>query len=307
MERLSGSIERVKAEGGEAVSLYRAAKQNDKRLAAHLLRSGAKLDMRDEIGATPLHYAVAHGASDVAIELLNRNADARAINDSGYTPLMLHYLPGQERLQNSALALLVKRDGGFSERLLDFRLLGHRFSIKAHLFHGLPPEITFRELAEGLEEYGEQGADRNHLLELVPVLQRAIDHSIAPGEYALRIRRGEMVALSTGWWRHSTSVAFYGEWMATANRGDRQRMKPGIAIYRIRDLGVLEELVGRLIEPGRSSDHHRIDLAQEQMAFFDEGLCELVGGSQLSLSLQSSIQATALGSLQNSPSERFCC
>ena len=52
-----------------------------------LLAAGAKVNLRDAVGATPLHKAAMHGNLEVAKMLLERGADVNATRDGGHTPL----------------------------------------------------------------------------------------------------------------------------------------------------------------------------------------------------------------------------
>ena len=55
----------------------------------HLLTIGANVNHRDEDGCTPLHVAAAvHNARGVGIFLLN-NADKKAKNNAGKTPVQV--------------------------------------------------------------------------------------------------------------------------------------------------------------------------------------------------------------------------
>ncbi|WP_292043475.1 ankyrin repeat domain-containing protein [Massilia sp. UBA6681] len=82
-------------------ALMMAAFKNNRRAAEALLAKGAKLN---RAGWTPLHYAAAAGAEDIARLLIDRKArlDAPSPKESGaYTPLMMaarEAQPGMVRL-----------------------------------------------------------------------------------------------------------------------------------------------------------------------------------------------------------------
>lgn len=82
-------------------ALMMAAFKNNRRAAEALLARGAKVN---RAGWTPLHYAAAGGAEDIARLLINRKArlDALSPRESGaYTPLMMaarEAQPGMVRL-----------------------------------------------------------------------------------------------------------------------------------------------------------------------------------------------------------------
>lgn len=82
-------------------ALMMAAFKNNRRAAEALLAKGAKVN---RVGWTPLHYAAAGGAEDIARLLIDRKAklDALSPKESGaYTPLMMaarEAQPGMVRL-----------------------------------------------------------------------------------------------------------------------------------------------------------------------------------------------------------------
>ena len=54
-----------------------------------LIGAGALVNIRDENGMTPLHYAVRNGYAECAEVLLKAGADANATNRAGQTPLAM--------------------------------------------------------------------------------------------------------------------------------------------------------------------------------------------------------------------------
>src|SRR3546814_16421317 len=71
-------------------ALHQAALTNDVDLAAFALERGAGLELRDQLGNTPLQVAAMYGSPTVAELLLQRGADpAAAAPDDAWTAL--HY------------------------------------------------------------------------------------------------------------------------------------------------------------------------------------------------------------------------
>lgn len=63
--------------------------QKSLELTTLLLRHGAKVNIAQEGGWTPLHQAAAHGAKEIVRMLLDRGADRRAISTDGRTPAQM--------------------------------------------------------------------------------------------------------------------------------------------------------------------------------------------------------------------------
>ena len=53
-----------------------------------LIRAGARLDVRNELGITPLHLACTNASSSMVEQLLEAGADPNAALPSGESPIM---------------------------------------------------------------------------------------------------------------------------------------------------------------------------------------------------------------------------
>lgn len=75
----------------EAERLHRAANDGDTTEIERLISSGYDVNLFDEIGRTPLHYAVANGQYEAVRVLLRHNASVDANDETtiGDTPLAL--------------------------------------------------------------------------------------------------------------------------------------------------------------------------------------------------------------------------
>ena len=72
---------------GRAAELRQAAAENDAEKAKRLINNGAKVNARDESGATPLYWAAENNAAAVAKLLIDNGADVHAENIGGTMPL----------------------------------------------------------------------------------------------------------------------------------------------------------------------------------------------------------------------------
>lgn len=67
--------------------LFAALKSPNAAEAKRLVAAGANIEVRDERGATPLHWAAIVGLTEVAELLISRGANVNAREQDGYTPL----------------------------------------------------------------------------------------------------------------------------------------------------------------------------------------------------------------------------
>lgn len=97
-----------------ATALHYAAQLGDQRMANALLYYKAPVDARDQFGNTPLHWAAQRGSIPVMQLLLASGASVDVQNKQGVTPLMMAAKAGQL----PAARLLVK--AGADPRRADF-------------------------------------------------------------------------------------------------------------------------------------------------------------------------------------------
>ena len=81
-----------------------ASRDGRKPMVELLLKSGAKVDDKNQSGETALHYAAAHGHKAVVEVLLKNKANVNARNDADATPLALAQGAGKQ----DVVALLKK-------------------------------------------------------------------------------------------------------------------------------------------------------------------------------------------------------
>ena len=72
-----------------ATPLLQASYSGDVNLVKFLLEYGANIDLADNDGNTALHYAIKEGKPEVAKLLLEKGADVKVVNNEGKTPLQI--------------------------------------------------------------------------------------------------------------------------------------------------------------------------------------------------------------------------
>lgn len=87
--------------------LHRAAGANYFDVVRILLEHGATLDNQDEYGNTPLHYACEEGSVEAALLLIDNGGKVDIENKEGKTPI--HYCGDNVRLRTSIIELLKRK------------------------------------------------------------------------------------------------------------------------------------------------------------------------------------------------------
>jgi len=90
--------------------------EDDEEMAQLLLECGAKVNIKDKNGNTPLHHACAKGFKKLVEVLLKRRANINAQNNRGATPLDCAHLFNQDEI----IKLLRAKDAQFGKKNHDF-------------------------------------------------------------------------------------------------------------------------------------------------------------------------------------------
>ena len=91
-------------EDSQRTGLQWAAINGNLQIVAILLKAGAKIDARDNLGNTPLIYAADHDHLELAKLLLDVGAAIDSQDKNGMTPLMLGARNGQIEIVRTLLA-----------------------------------------------------------------------------------------------------------------------------------------------------------------------------------------------------------
>jgi hypothetical protein len=144
----------------DSENLIEAAKQGDLERVKGILETDDGLaNVRDEAGATPLHYAAIHGHRQIVQLLLEQGADINSRDSQfGATPAgwAIEYL----RERGAYLAIELD-DLAYAIRLGDTRWISRFLERFPALRHARNPEgIPFQKLAPRIRKPGDCGAIR---------------------------------------------------------------------------------------------------------------------------------------------------
>ncbi|KIW34990.1 uncharacterized protein PV07_01717 [Cladophialophora immunda] len=81
-----------------SAALHLAAREGRTRILSILLRTGFRVDARDERGRTPLHHCATHGHTDAARVLLEAGASINAVDVDGISVIIAAVKAGSEKM-----------------------------------------------------------------------------------------------------------------------------------------------------------------------------------------------------------------
>jgi ankyrin repeat protein len=100
----SGNSVNEVEEDSQRTGLHIAAINGNLQIAAILIKAGARIDARDNLGDTPLLYAAEHGHLEMAKLLIDVGAQVDAENKNGMTALMAAAKGGDVEMVRTLLA-----------------------------------------------------------------------------------------------------------------------------------------------------------------------------------------------------------
>jgi uncharacterized protein len=100
----SGNNVNQAEEDSQRTGLHAVAINGNLQIAAILIKAGARIDVRDNLGNTPLIYAADHGHLEMAKLLMDVGAQVDAENKNGMTPLMIAAKDGEVEMVRTLLA-----------------------------------------------------------------------------------------------------------------------------------------------------------------------------------------------------------
>jgi uncharacterized protein len=100
----SGNNVNQTEEDSQRTGLHAVAINGNLQIAAILIKAGARIDVRDNLGNTPLIYAADHDHLEMAKLLMDVGAQVDAENKNGMTPLMIAAKDGEVEMVRTLLA-----------------------------------------------------------------------------------------------------------------------------------------------------------------------------------------------------------
>jgi ankyrin repeat protein len=159
-------------QGDQATALHWAAHLDDGAAVDLLLRAGARADVADDTGATPLYLACVNGNAEVVTKLLDAGADAKTSLLSGETALMTCARSGSAAAVRALLrrgAVVNARESAHNQTALMWAAAeSHPDVVAALLESGADVHARSREYTQTVTSEVTQRAGREELNYTVP-------------------------------------------------------------------------------------------------------------------------------------------
>jgi len=159
-------------QGDQATALHWAAHLDDGAAVDLLLRAGARADVADDTGATPLYLACVNGNAEVVTKLLDAGADAKTSLLSGETALMTCARSGSAAAVRAMLrrgAVVNARESAHNQTALMWAAAeSHPGVVAALLEGGADVRARSREYTQTVTSEVTQRAGREELNYTVP-------------------------------------------------------------------------------------------------------------------------------------------
>jgi ankyrin repeat protein len=204
----------------------------------------------EESGNTPLHIAVLNQRDEQLINcLLNKGADAWALNNVGNTPRTLIF--SVDKIARKSYELLKEKDRGLAESRIMFSLMGGRFSLKGPLFEGIiNSSFCFNELARTFSLYLESLSSpvEQSLKEIPPLFAEAASQKGNIDYFLQRISDKKLTVIPLEWEEHAISLVIFDKFICQNNSGAMCEDRPGIIISEIQDMSNIHVALAQLMK-----------------------------------------------------------
>lgn len=254
-----------------------------------LIHSSENINIKTVDGETPLSLATLHHKPQIIHLLLSKGADVCVLDQHGRTPVLNIYLKYPHLLQN--YCEMLNKDNGFSQKILELRLLGHKFSLKNEMFTHFSAIPTYIALSQGIERFAQMYPKKGPLLQkIIPIFYNAVNQNLTSKDYVENFNKGELVALQAGCIGHACSVVLFKDEISIGNRGFtlNPNLESGIRFYKIQNLKSLEEAITFILAGSRNNykncsvvsgnfNEQKENQIKIQMTFFENGIHEILG------------------------------
>lgn len=243
------------------------------------LKLGIKLERKFGISErTYLHLAAASKhANELIPILLQKGANARVLDNEGYTPLARFQIKNDLKTH----ADLEKADKGLNSLMCNLRLLGLRYSFKGAAFEGILDPITYAEAANSLENHLK---NQDNLPPFFNSLPRIIRNSseVKADDILSQIEHNGIVSIASGWkgifsGNHATAIVLTKHFLIKCNRGDHCGKESGVTAYKIKNPLNLSEVVSLLTSSKDVLDKDcKLKTKDAQIEFFNKRINDLL-------------------------------
>lgn len=267
-----------------------------------LISASANVNAKDSYGCAPLHAAAHNFNVKVIKRLLMGNADATIQNEKdGETPL-LRLIDRSRNFDPTHYQLLIEKDSGLTEEILNRTLLAQVFGIKAFtplgkqevelegypVFKGIIYQketisTCYQKFIASLE--GGENAPRFNLFgKLTPLtcnkaksltieqLREVLDNTERatrlsypdhPADTIDRILKGFPVGVVVNTAEHSTALAFYSGKVAKCNKGYGCDQWPGVVVHTMGEAKNIEKCLYTCIPNDVSDSYLNLELDKD--------------------------------------------
>lgn len=243
----------------------------------HLTETLAHLDItaRGHFSDYLLFQACETGQKSLIKRLVKMGADSHLVDPSvEVSSALIPTLTGREDL------IPFFDLNHFERGYLDLKKLSHWLSVKGNVhlngqhltMEGAPSQWLFESLAESFQRF--RTCSEFGLLKLTQKKAAQIEEALylaytqqSYADIALRARQKKLTFIDSGWQNHSICIAFYGNYMAIANRGDNVEGNSTLEVYKIDPKKISSQVVEEILM-------HRLLSSQKGKKYFYQKLPE---------------------------------
>ncbi len=244
-----------------------AAEKGKRFIVDLLLDNGAKVDQRDKKGQTALWHAALNGKSKTCQALLAAGADPGAI-DVHERPL-IYFITSSKTTHWKEISTVLKskapeKTREFASVFKRTKLVTHAFEIggsgavfdKTISFESGQRELAASTMAKSCKHFAHGSQDFE---ELSSLLEQAADRKHTPSETVNQIKKGEPVAILTGYQGHAVTVLIWKDLFIICNR-DRADGGPPLLVERFDPAKLNEEVIMLLSATRAKSEEEYIEV-----------------------------------------------
>ncbi len=283
-------------------ALHWVASSDNVELCKKLLEAGAKINVQNDAGDTPLLVALTTKKYEMAALLLDYAASPTLLANDEISPLMLAL--EDPHIDKSLFDKLEAADKGFSPEIMNRKLLAHRFGLRGNSkidnarfrLEAFVPASAVKALSFNVKKYYEilkSNLTTNYAeafptlssntLEKIQVLKsheltQILDHTanaialsskLSVSEHLENFKNGLPVGITTAWPGHCVTLALYDNRLGRGNRGEGAGSTPGVHIHSIGQLDNLTKALEASDPSKLTENYFSTGIAQDLELFND--------------------------------------